>query len=618
MRRDRPRPDSRLAPLRRRGFAATAVGAALLAAAAAQAEPPARVAAPGSAPNIVLVLTDDHDLDSGTLAYMANLQSLLVAQGTFFDNMLVPLSLCCPSRTTILRGQYPHNTQVLTNALPLGGFERAYSLNLESATIATLLHGAGYRTVLLGKYLNGYPDTAHANYIPPGWDEWFSPVAGNPYSEYNYTLNENGTPVKYGAAASDYLTDVIYARAVDFISRQSQNPQPIFIYFATYAPHSPYTPAPRHANLFPGLKAPKNPAFNEADVSDKPAYIAGKPLLTGAQIAAIDTDYRKRVQALQAVDEAIGGLIDALRATGRLANTYIFFASDNGYHMGEHRLLPGKYTPYETDLHVPLIVRGPSVPAGVTRTEFAANLDLAETFADLAGVAPLPFADGRSIVPLMRSGPAISWRRAFLLEEFGGGEFVLGDETDATNAASTLGIREPPDAQELAEPTATIPSYFGFQTPTYKYVEYQTAEKELYVLTADPFELTNQASHVASAVAKALGDYVRTLDTCTGDVCRSAEAVPPPLLLTADFTVTPPQGATSDAPVSLDASASGTPPYSYSWDLGGTTVSGASVVVSLAAGNRTVTLHVQDAIGADVTVTKIVNVTGTPRMHLDE
>jgi len=301
--------------------------------------------------------------------------------------MLVPLSLCCPSRVTILRGQYPHNSQVVTNALPLGGFEKAYSLNLEAATVATTLHAAGYRTVLFGKYLNGYPDTATPTYIPPGWDEWFSPAAGNPYSEYNYTLNENGTLVKYGGAAADYLTDVIYLKAVDFITRAGSTPgTPLFMYFATYAPHAPYTPAPRHANAFPGLKAPKPPSFNEPDVSDKPAYVASRPLLTSAEITSIDTFYRKRAQALQAVDEAIEGLVNALAATNRLANTYIFFAADNGYHMGNHRLLPGKYTPYDSDLHVPLVVRGPGVPAGVVRSEIAANVDLAETFANLAGV----------------------------------------------------------------------------------------------------------------------------------------------------------------------------------------------------------------------------------------
>ena len=601
----RPRRAIRAAVLLFLGLAATRTGTQALASSAAPSQP-----------NILLVLTDDQDVQLNSLAYMPNLQMLLAAQGTSFDNMFVPLSLCCPSRTTILRGQYPHNSQVLTNALPLGGFEKVYAQNLEASTLATVLHAAGYRTVLLGKYLNGYPDTASKTYIPPGWDEWYSPAAGNPYSEYNYTLNENGSLVKYGSTADDYLTDVIYGLAADFITRAAATPaQPIFMYFATYAPHAPYTPAPRHASLFPGLKAPRPPSFNEPDVSDKPAYIATKPLLTPADITAIDNDYRKRIQALQAVDEAIAGLLNALAATGRLANTYVFFSSDNGYHMGEHRLQPGKYTPYETDIHVPLIARGPGVAGGVTRSEFAANVDLAETFAELAGVPPLPFSDGRSIVPLLHPGEVGSWRQAFLLEEFATGEFVLTSPTEATDPSSSLGVREPPDAGDLAAARTGIPSYYGFQAPGYKYVEYEDGEKELYVLAADPYERWNRAGAVAPAIAARLATYLRTLDSCAGDACRSAEAVPPPTLLTADFTISP-SDPVSATPVAFTAVFDGTAPYTIAWDLGGTPATGAVAVKAFAPGGYAISLTVTDAIGAEVVVSKAIEVTGRARKQL--
>ena len=372
---------------------------------------------PKRPPNIILILTDDQDVQLGSLDYMPQVKAQLANQGLTFSNYFVPLSLCCPSRTTILRGQFPHNSQVMTNNLPLGGFEKVYADNLESSTLATLLHGAGYRTVLMGKYLNGYPDTASPTYIPPGWDEWYSPSAGNPYTEYLYTLNENGKLVPYFSTPSDYLTDVIAGKAVDFIQRASSTPdRPLFMYFASYAPHAPSTPAPRHANLFPGAMAPRPPSFNEPDVSGKPAYVATRPVLTQAQIDSIDADYRKRIQSLQAVDEAVGAILSALAATGRLSNTYIFFTSDNGYHMGEHRLLPGKYTPYETDIHVPMIVRGPGVPAGLVRDQITANVDLAETFTELAGITQLPFSDGRSLVGLLLAAPISTWRQAFLLE----------------------------------------------------------------------------------------------------------------------------------------------------------------------------------------------------------
>ena len=561
--------------------------------------------APAGAPNIVLILTDDQDVQSGTLSYMPHLQELLVGRGMSFPNNLVPLSLCCPSRTTILRGQYPHNTGVLGNSLPTGGFEKAYNENVEASTVATLLHGAGYRTALFGKYLNGYPDTADGFYIPPGWDEWYSAIKGDPYGEFNYRLNENTNPVDYGNTAADYGTDVYLRKAVDFIQR-APGAQPVFIYFAPYAPHAPYTPAPRHAGLFPGVTAPHFPSFNEAIVTDKPAYISTKPLLTPADIAGIDTDYRMRLQSLQAVDEAIATFVSTLSATGRLANTYLVFAADNGYHMGEHRLLPGKYTPYETDIHVPLVIRGPGVPAGVVRNEYTSDIDLAETFAELAGVPPLSFSDGRSLKPLLTGSVPSPWRQAFFLEEFGTGEF---DPPDVT-AGST---REPLDKMDLAT-VVPIPSYFGFQAPGYKYVEYKSNERELYV-AADPYELTNVAGKVAPSIGAALAAYLNRFNDCVGDACRAAEAAVPPALVSADFSVTP-ASPPSGAAVTLTATASGTAPYAYAWSIDGTAGAGSAVVTHPSDGNHTVTLVVTDGIGATATVTKTVTVGTAPIVQI--
>ncbi len=564
--------------------------------------------APPGAPNIVLVLTDDQDVQSGMLAYMPHLQELLVARGISFPNNMVPLSLCCPSRTTILRGQYPHNTGVITNQLPNGGFERAYNENVEASTVATLLHGAGYRTALFGKYLNGYPDTADGLYVPPGWDEWYSPIGGDPYGEYDYSLNENGTKKSYGATAADYGTDVYLGKALDFLQRAPSG-QPVFLYFATYAPHAPYTPAPRHAGLFPGVTAPHFPSFNEADVSEKPQYISSKPLLTPADVSGIDADFRMRLQSLQAVDEAIATLVDALSKSGRLANTYLVFAADNGYHMGEHRLLPGKYTPYETDLHVPLVVRGPGVPAGAVRTEYTSDIDLAETFADLAGVAPLSFSDGRSLKPLLTGPNPSAWRQAFYLEEFGTGEFDPPEVLAGTP-------REPLDKQDLAT-SVPIPSYYGFQAPGYKYVEYKTNEKELYV-AGDPYELTNVAAKVAPSVGASLASYLGRFTGCVADACRAAEALAPPALITADFSVSP-SAPPSGAAATLTAAASGTAPYAYAWALDGAAVSGASgatAAIRPSDGVHSVALTVTDAIGATAVVTKSVTVGSAPTVQI--
>src|SRR3954453_12301762 len=287
----------------------------------------------GSRPNVVFILTDDQDLLLRSLEFMPQTRGLIARQGMTFEADFVPLSLCCPSRSTILTGLYPHNHRIYNNRLPDGGFQKFQELGHEETTIATALHAAGYRTALFGKYLNNYPKPGDLTHIPPGWDEFATPAGGPPYTNRNYTLNENGTLVHYGGDPQDYLTDVIAGKAADFIHRSADAGQPFFLYLATYAPHKPATPAKRHANLFPGLLAPRTPSFNESNVTDKPARLRAMPRLKAGQIAVIDALYRKQRQALQGVDEAVAALVQALQDTGQLGNTYVVFTSDNGFHM---------------------------------------------------------------------------------------------------------------------------------------------------------------------------------------------------------------------------------------------------------------------------------------------
>ena len=320
---------------------------------------------PPSHPNILFVLTDD--LDRTELAVMPNVSTLLADQGVSFNNYFVSVSLCCPSRSTTLRGQYSHNTGVETNGGTNGGFETAHRLGLERSTIATWLHKAGYRTALVGKYLNGYPNTATLPYRVLLVVQWDSPtVGGNPYAEFDYTLNENGNLVHYGSEPRDYGTDVYTEKTIGFIDQAAADHKPFFAYLATYAPHQPATPAPRDKQLFPGVHAPRTASYDEADVSGKPAFIRSLPKMDPATVAAVDRLYRRRIQSLQAVDDAVGELVDALDRNGQLDNTYIVFTSDNGFHLGQHRMPAGKQPAYEEDIHVPLIVRGPGIPAGST------------------------------------------------------------------------------------------------------------------------------------------------------------------------------------------------------------------------------------------------------------
>lgn len=485
--------------------------------------PAARAATvPPARPNIILVLTDDLDLNLGTLEQLPSLKAMLAEQGVTFTHMFVSESLCCPSRSSIQRGQYVHNHQVLGNSPPEGGFEKFHALGEDQSTIGTWLQAAGYRTGLMGKYLNGYPDTVAPTYVPPGWDEWDSPAAGNPYSEFNYTLNENGILVAYGSQPEDYLTDVLSGKAASFIQQAPADSRPFFLYVATYAPHQPATPAPRYADAFPGAKAPRLPSYNEADVSDKPAWVQAHPLLTPAQEARMDALYRRRLQSMLAVRDLVGHLLDTLQATGQLDHTYIFFTSDNGYHIGEHRLRAGKLTAYEEDIRVPLFVRGPGMPAGAVRGEFVGNVDLAPTFAALAGAAVPDFVDGRSLVPLLVGAAAEPWRGAFLVEQEE--VYFAGSPTPTTVADPAL--LEPLDPFELAMASAArpsgqgIPAYSALRTPTHTYVVYSTGERELYDLRADPYELTNIVKSADPVLIARLEAWLDAYRQCHGAGCR--------------------------------------------------------------------------------------------------
>jgi arylsulfatase A-like enzyme len=455
--------------------------------------PPARP----NGPNVILIVTDDEDADAESIAAMPRLKSYLTDQGTTFANSFVNVPLCCPSRSSILRGQYAHNHGVLSNHKPRGSFERFHALGSERSTVATWLQAAGYRTVLLGKYLNGYPSPLDPTYVPPGWDEWASPVGGTEYIGYNYRLNENGAVVAYGNRPEDYLTDVLAGKATDFIRRTADDNRPFFMYLAPRAPHTPAAPALRHQDEYSGVMAPRPPSFNEEEVSDKPDWVRSKPPLSPDQIAEIDELYRRRLQSMLAVDEMLDAIVGALQATGRLENTYLIFTSDNGFQLGQHRVDTGKRTAYEGSIRVPLIVRGPGVPAARVIDDLAVNIDLAPTVAELAG-APVPeFVDGRSLVPLLTgsSSPA-DWRRAFLVEYWP----EAGDE---------------------------VSRFQALRTQDHLYVEYQTGERELYDLSSDPDELESLYPAADPGLVAKLSARMAELRRCAGANCRAAEMPAP-------------------------------------------------------------------------------------------
>ena len=445
----------------------------------AQAEP-----ASAAPPNVVVVMTDDQEVRS--VNEMPTVERQLVDKGTEFTNFFATLPLCCPSRATFLTGQYAHNHGVTLNTPGFRAFE-------DSGTLPVSLRRAGYRTSFIGKYLNHYGRFATQNpdYIPPGWSDWHAAVTAG--SMFGFSLDENGRIREY-TGRRNYQTDVYARKATSFIRESSRSPKPFFLTVSTLAPHgepqrsgpSP-RPAPRHRGAFSNAPLPKPPSFNEADVSDKPASVQAAPRLGRAEKQALKEKYRARLASLLAVDDAVGSIVGELRRTGELRNTLIAFTSDNGYLLGEHRL-QAKLELYEEAAKVPLIVRGPGVPAGERRSQVTGNVDLAPTIIDMAGAAPQRVMDGRSLTPLI--------------------------------ADSTL----EPDRDILLE----IPNGAkgAVRTSRYMYAEHPREQRELYDLVNDPFEL--ESIHVggphetpeSADLELRMERRLRQLENCAGAGCR--------------------------------------------------------------------------------------------------
>jgi len=462
----------------------------LLAAAVAvtAASPGLAAEAPAGRPNIVMILTDDEDVASH--AYMPKTKALLEDRGTIFANFFVTNSFCCPSRVTILRGQYSHNTQIQGIQPPTGGFAKFRNLGHQSSTIATWLDGAGYHTAYLGKYLNQY--VPEQDGVPPGWDDWH--VGSDNNSNYNYTLNENGAVLPYGEAPEDYLTDVLARKSVDIIARAAASDEPLFLYVATYAPHSPSTWAPRHDGLFEDVPLPRPSSFDEPDVRDKPPIVRDLPPMTRPQIEAMEYHHRSRLRALQGVDDLVETVVAALERHGLMDNTYIVYTSDNGHHMGEHRMIAGKTTAYEEDIRVPMIMRGPGVAEGARIDAMALNNDLAPTFAEIAGIAPPAFVDGRSLLPLLED-PGQPWRRSFLIQR-----------------------------RELETHEMTGAARFdAIRTEDWTYVQYGDGARELYNLRQDPHQLDSMVGRADPWVVERLSTRLAELSNCAGSDCREIE-----------------------------------------------------------------------------------------------
>ncbi len=474
-----------------------------------------------SKPNILLIQTDDMRVSD--LARMPATRRLIGAAGTTFTRSYVSFPLCCPSRATLNSGQYSRNNGVRGNRPPQGGFRR---LADRGNLLAGWLQAAGYHTVHIGKYLNGFGNSEPAT-PQPGWSDWRGSVDPTTYRMWGYTLLEDGQSVTYGTPAVEdpalYQTDVYRDKAEALIRARATTGQPFYLDLAFLAPHGennrgrpsgPGAPtvrsAPRHRGRLANARLPRPQAFDERDISDKPRWLRdGAARLRPAQIARITNAYRSRQEALLAVDEAVARLLAVLTETGQLADTYVVFTSDNGFFLGEHRIPNGKTLAYEPSARVPLLIRGPGIPAGGSSRELVANVDLAPTFAAIAGASPRRTLDGRSLLPYATDTRRSSSRS--LLLESGPGRSSADLEQDGAHNQPPMPRRNRPPA----------PSYSGIRVGDLKYIAYADGSRELYDLARDPQELRNRAGDRRyGAAQRKLARRLAGLRRCRGASCR--------------------------------------------------------------------------------------------------
>lgn len=475
-----------------------------------------------ASPNIVFVLTDD--LDRRSAASMPRLQEL-VRQGTSFAAAYAITPMCVPARATILTGKYPQNTGVRSNRLPSGGYQKFYQGGHEDDTVAVWLQRAGYRTALIGKYINWYPDGAKPMHIPKGWTRWVVPEEERLiHAKYGYRLNEDGRSVSYGYRPEDYSTDVYVRKAHLFVEDAVDADEAFALFLWLPSPHSPEVPASRHAALFADARAPRLPSFPEHDTRDKPAFMRFLPL-SRTEIEELDGSYRRRLQMLQSVDEALGSIRDLLAARGLTGRTYVVVSSDHGWHQGEHNQMPGKGRPYEEDIRLPLVVAGPGVPAGRTIKRLVSHADLAPTFAAWANATPGAQVDGRSFAGLLTAPDPtrVSWRKRLPIMRT-----IEGIEPAARWPAYTpeAGKRAGYACLEAVVPrTSSLwPEWRGLRSEHSTYVEHATGDRELYHGPArDPYQLDNAFCRATPTFRADLARATATLATCRASACRRAE-----------------------------------------------------------------------------------------------
>lgn len=470
-------------------------------------------------PNIIVILTDDQDVVLKGLIPMTATQQLIGFKGATFMNAFTSSPICCPSRASILSGQYAHNHATINNSEAGGCYGSFWRDKVEPRALPVQLNNHGYETFFAGKYLNEY----HGKEVPPGWDHFFGLHGNSKY--YNYSLNENGETISYG---DEYLTDVLSDKMLDFLHTRSQD-QPFFAMIAPPAPHAPYTPAPRHNQTFEGVKALRTLNFNTiSGPLDKHWLLTMKGQIPQTKLSLLDIYYRKRWQSLLAVDELVENIIHYLRLNDLLSNTYIVFTSDNGYHLGQFSQPFDKRQPYETDIRVPFLVRGPGIPAKIVCSAPIVLIDLFPTILEWAGAPFTGYEDGKSFNHYISSeSNHISnnfYQRQILIEYWGeGNKETYNPACPWSESDGLAGCTVEGDChcQDSWNNTYSCIRHFARNTNKL-YCEFRDTEEfiEAYDLHLDTYQMNNLGYEMLPSELAMYALSLKNLTKCIGNTCR--------------------------------------------------------------------------------------------------
>jgi len=439
--------------------------------------------------NIVFIITDDQRAD--TIWAMENVKKELANKGTTFTNAIVTTPLCCPSRSGLFTGFNAYDTNVMNNFAPKGGATTFDDTN----TIALELQKNGYKTAMIGKYLNNYFEVL-APYIPPGWDTFINVEKGN-WFKYDYVRGSSSSSSPSTGQilhSTEYNTYFIRDEALKFIDNNAD--KPFFLYWSPKAPHGPATAAPEDLNKFLDYKY-ESPNLYETDVSDKPEYVRNKEYEdTDEEKDEAGKDFPiKQLQSIQAVDRSIKEIINKLEEKNLLDKTIIIFAGDNGYMWGEHGLWK-KGPPYEESIKVPLIIKTPTSKKSTSEEIVAMNIDVPTTILWYAGINKK--TGGLNLNQLIENKKS-EWRKGTVMQYWGNRPY----DKESKNTGTT--------------------DWAGYRTKDMKYIEYVTGEKEFYDLSKDPYELENQINN--PSYQKAIEEFSKILNEQAGITLLSS--VPP-------------------------------------------------------------------------------------------